>query len=315
MITRRTFVAGVAGTSYAVALADTPFEWRAQATAILARIKPPQFPKRDFEITKFGTSNPIAKAIDACAAAGGGRVIIPRGDHLTGAIHLKSNVNLYLAEGAILKFSRDPKDYPTVYTRFEGVECMNYSPLIYAFEQSNIAMTGPGTLDGQADKDNWWPWKGKSDDRNALFAMGAKGTPVADRKFGLGRTLRPNFIQPYRSQNVLIEGVTILNSPMWEIHPVLSRNVTVRNVSINSHGPNNDGCDPESCTDVHVTGCTFDTGDDCIAIKSGRNEDGRRVNRPCENLVIENCNMKDGHGGVSIGSELSGGVRNVIVRD
>jgi polygalacturonase len=316
-ITRRTFVinaAGAAGAGY-LAAQSKALDWQAQAAAILARIKPPQFPNREFEITKYGVSNPIAKAIDACSAAGGGRVVIPRGEHLTGAIRLKSNVNLYVSEGATLKFSRDPKDYPTVYTRFEGVECMNYSPFIYAFEQSNIAITGTGTLDGQADKDNWWLWKGKSEDRNALFAMGAKGTPVAERVFGLGRTLRPNFIQPNRSQNVLIEGVTIVNSPMWEVHPVLSRNVTVRNVSINSHGPNNDGCDPESCSDVHVVGCTFDTGDDCIAIKSGRNEDGRRVNAPCENLVIENCNMKDGHGGVSIGSELSGGVRNVFIRD
>jgi polygalacturonase len=313
-ITRRTFFVTAAGAASTVAFADSPFDWRKEAAAILARTTPPKFPDRDFVITKYGVSDPIRKAIDACAATGGGRVVVPKGEFATGAITLKSNVNLHLDEGATLKFSRDPKDYPTVFTRYEGVECMNYSPFIYAFEQSNIAISGAGVLDGQADKEHWWPWK-KGEDRDALFAMGQKSTPVSERVFGLGHTLRPNFIQPYRCQNVLIEGVTIRNSPMWEIHPVLSRNVTVRGVSVNSHGPNNDGCDPESSTDVHITGCTFDTGDDCIAIKSGRNEDGRRVNRPCENLLIEDCNMKDGHGGVSIGSELSGGVRNEIVRD
>ena len=125
-----------------------------------------------------------------------------------------------------------------------------------------------------------------------------RGVPVAERRFGDGHFLRPNFIQPYRCTNVLIEGVTIVNSPMWEIHPVLSTNVTVRGVTIVSHGPNNDGCDPESCRDVLIEGCTFDTGDDCIAIKSGRNADGRRVNVPVENVIIRDCVMKDGHGGV-----------------
>jgi polygalacturonase len=253
-------------------------------------------------------------------------VIVPRGTFLTGPITLKSNVNLHVAEGATLRFSRDPKDYPLVYTRWEGVECMNYSPLVYAFEQTNLAITGTGTLDGQSDREHWWAWKGNAAwktagfptqdaDRENLFAMAAKGIPVAERVFGVGHYLRPQCIQPYRSRNVLIEGVTIRNSPMWQVHPVLCRNVTVQNVTVAGHGPNNDGCDPESCQDVVVRGCTFDTGDDCIAIKSGRNHDGRRVNVACENLVIENCNMKDGHGGVSIGSESSGSVRNVFIRD
>jgi len=299
--------------------------------AILKRIRPPKFASRDFDITGHGargdgqmnSTESIAKAIDACAQAGGGRVIIPRGDFLTGPIHLKSGVELHLAEGSTLRFSRDPKHYPTVFSRWEGTECWNYSPLLYALDQSNIAITGAGVLDGQADADHWWNWKGGRDkrepnqikDRGALQKMGEDGTPVKDRVFGDGHYLRPQFIQPYRCQNVLIEGVTIRNSPMWEIHPVLCRNVTVRNVKIDSHGPNNDGCDPESSTDVLIQGCTFDTGDDCIAIKSGRNADGRRINVPCENLIVDDCNMKDGHGGVSIGSEISGGVRNVFIRN
>jgi polygalacturonase len=139
--------------------------------------------------------------------------------------------------------------------------------------------------------------------------------PVRYRVFGDGSYLRPNFIQPHKCKNVLIEGVKIINSPMWEIHPLLSENVTVRKVWISSHGPNNDGCDPESCKDVLIEDCHFDTGDDCIAIKSGRNEDGRRVGVPTENIIVRGCEMKDGHGGVTIGSEISGGVRNVFAEN
>jgi polygalacturonase len=142
--------------------------------------------------------------------------------------------------------------------------------------------------------------------------FGANGTPVGERVFGEGSFLRPNFIQPYRCRNVLIEGISIVNSPMWEIHPVLCTNVIVRRVSINSHGPNNDGCNPESCRDVLIEGCSFDTGDDCIALKSGRNNDGRRLGVPVENVIIRDCTMKDGHGGVTIGSEISGGARNIF---
>ena len=151
--------------------------------------------------------------------------------------------------------------------------------------------------------------------RAKLYSMMEKGMPVRYRVYGEGSYLRPNFIQPYRCKNVLIEDVKIINSPMWEIHPVLSENVTVRKVWISSHGPNNDGCDPESCKDVLIEDCSFDTGDDCIAIKSGRNDDGRRVGVPTENIIVRGCKMKDGHGGVTIGSEISGGVRNVFAEN
>ena len=303
--------------------------------AIVANTKPPQFPDREFNIVKFGAldggkkdaTEAIAKAIAACAAAGGGRVVVPDGVFLTGAIHLKSGVNLHLEKSATLLFNRDPKLYlPVVFTRWEGTECMNYSPFIYAFEQTNIAISGEGTLDGNANCDYWWNWSGKggcgkkgeptqAQARNELVALADKDVLVKDRVFGEGRWLRPQFIQPYRCTNVLIEGVTIRNSPMWEINPVLSKNVTVRNVKISSHGPNNDGCDPESSSDVLIENCEFDTGDDCIAIKSGRNRDGRRVAVPSERIVVRNCVMKDGHGGVTIGSEASGDVRNVLVEN
>jgi polygalacturonase len=303
----------------------------AAVPSILARIRPPVFPARDFDITKFGavagggtdSTKAIAAAIAACRKAGGGRVVVPAGRFLTGAIRLESGVNLHVTDGATLAFSQDPRAYlPAVFTRWEGVELMNYSALIYAFEAENIAVTGGGTLDGQADDTHWWPWKGNGrpttapDTQHAararLIDMAARGVPVASRTFGAGDFLRPNFIQPYRSRNVLVEGIRITNSPMWEIHPVLCQNVTVRGVTVVTHGPNNDGCNPESCGDVLIEGCTFDTGDDCIAIKSGRNDDGRRLNVPSENIVIRDCVMKDGHGGVVIGSEISGSARNIF---
>ncbi len=324
---RALFVVLLSGATPA-ALPAAEVDWDS-VPVILARIQAPQFPAREFPITDHGAvaggadcTAAIAQAIAAAHAAGGGRVVVPPGVFHTGAIHLKSNVNLHVAEGATLQFIPDPAKYPIVFTRWEGVECMNYSPLIYAFEQENIAITGRGTLDGGADWDTWWAWNDKRKGakkqqpaRDRLIEMGETGVPVAQRVFGEGGFLRPNFIQPYRCKNVLIEGVTIVRSPMWEVHPALSTNVTVRGLRINSHGPNNDGCDPESCRDVLIENCTFDTGDDCIAIKSGRNNDGRRVATPSENLIVRGCTMKDGHGGVVIGSEISGNCRNVFVED
>ena len=204
---------------------------------------------------------------------------------------------------------------------------MNYSPLVYAFDQENVAVTGEGTLDGQASNEHWWPWCGsplyggsfqssnQMPARTKLIEMGENNIPVRDRLFGNGSHLRPNFIQFYRCRNVLIQGVTLRNAPMWQIHPVLCNNVTVMGVSVISHGPNNDGCNPDSCKDVLIENCYFDTGDDCIAIKSGRNNDGRRVGVSSENIIVRNCRMKDGHGGVTIGSEASGGVRNVYAEN
>jgi unsaturated rhamnogalacturonyl hydrolase len=304
----------------------------AEADKILARIKPPTFPVRDCPITSHGAvaggktdaTAAIRSAIEACSQQGGGRVVVPPGVFLTGAIHLKSNINLHVSAGATLLFATDPAAYlPVVLTRWEGIECMNFSPLIYALDQENIAITGTGTLDGGASDDNWWKWARKKPDRTslatpdvkALNAMSEQNTPVESRVFGKGHYLRPNFIQPYRSKNVLIEGVTIVRSPMWEINPVLSTNITVRNLKIVTHGPNNDGVNPDSSSDVLIENTLFDVGDDCIAIKSGRNEDGRRVNRPSENIIIRGSTFKDGHAGVAIGSEIAGSCRNVFIEN
>ncbi len=293
--------------------------------AILARIQPPQFPARDFLITDFGAkgdgatdcTEAIAQAIAACHAAGGGRVVVAGGTFVTGAVHLLGNVNLHIAAGATLRFSGDrTKFLPVVFTRFEGSECMNYSPLIYAFGQENIAVTGAGTLDGSGAQ-TWWGLRaqGAGGGSQKLVEEADEGRPVAERVFGEGGGLRPNFIQPYRCRNILIADVRITNSPMWEINPVLCTNVTVRGAAISSHGPNNDGCDPECCRDVLIENCLFDTGDDCIAIKSGRNADGRRVHVPSENIIVRGCVMKDGHGGVVVGSEVSGSVSNVFAEN
>jgi len=320
------------GLPVARALDDArPVTWSTEAE-ILARIHQPTFPARDFKITDFGAAADgtthctaaIRSAIGACAQAGGGRVVVPTGTFLTGAIELLSNVNLHLEDGATLRFLPDPAAYlPMVRVRWEGIECLNYSPFIYAYNQENIAVTGHGTLDGSASSEVWWNWAAKSPGHPAMAAPDAlklnqladSNTPVEQRRFGPGHFLRPNFFEPVRCHNVLIEGVTFLRSPMWEINPVLCSNVTVTGVTIDSLGPNNDGCDPDSSRDVLIEKTSFRTGDDCIAIKSGRNDDGRRVGVAAENLVIRDCTMKDGHGGLVIGSEIAAGCRNVFLEN
>lgn len=312
------------------ASAQQPKPWTSSAEplkeieALRKQITPPRFPAKDFAITAYGAkgdgttlnTEAFRKAIEACNKGGGGRVIVPLGTFLTGAIHLKSNVELHLADSARIVFSTDAKDYPIVFTRWEGIELMNYSALIYAYGQQNIAITGHGTLDGSANSRTWWSWNAGRPSkqvkaRERLQELNRRKTPARTRIFGDSSFLRPNFIQPYNCKNILISGVKIINSPMWNVNPVLCENVTVDHVTIISHGPNTDGVDPESCKNVLIKNCYFDTGDDCIAIKSGRDEDGRRIGRPAENHIIENCEMRDGHGGVVIGSEISGGAKNI----
>jgi len=307
-----------------------------QADLIRSRINTPDIPDRDFLITDFHAvgdgetdcTRAIADTIAAASAAGGGRVVIPPGHYATGPVHLESRIDLHLEEGSRLSFIPQPERYlPPVFTRWEGVEFMGLSPLIYAYEKTDLAITGQGTLDGGADDSHWWAWKGpwkeKYGDaahtqraaRERLFADAEAGVPPEERIYAAEAYLRPPFIQPYRCRNVLIEGVTIIDSPFWLINPVLCSSVTVLGVTCRSNGPNSDGCDPESCSHVLIQNCIFDTGDDCIAIKSGRNADGRRVGVPSENIIVSGCVMRAGHGGVVMGSELSGGIRNVFVEN
>jgi polygalacturonase len=283
----------------------------------------PRFPPNVFDVRAYGAvpdgatknTESFRKAIAAATAKGGGTVLVPSGRWVTGPIHLASNVNLHVAAGGEILFSQDFKDYlPVVFTRWEGLEVMNYSPLVYAKDCENVAITGPGKLDGRGQ--TWWPWKKtQKDAAKRLYDMASAGTPVEKRVFGTEGDLRPSFIQTVGCKNVLIEGVTITSGPMWTIHPVYSENVIVRKVTVQTDGPNNDGLNPDSTKNVLVEDSFFSTGDDCVVIKSGLNEDGWRVGRPSENIVVRRLRGQRGHGGVVIGSEMSGGVRNVFVDD
>ena len=284
----------------------------------------PTFPDRSFDIRDFGAvadgktknTEAIRKAIQACSDAGGGRVLIPAGKWLTGPIHLKSNINLHIEKDAEITFSTNFNDYlPPVFTRNEGMECYNYSSLIYAHKCKNIAITGKGTLYGQGKV--WWPWKKRQKQgAQRLYEMAIKGIAVEKRVFGTEKdALRPSFLQPVECENVLIEGITLIDGPMWTVHPIYCENIIVRDIHVQTNGPNTDGINPDACKNMLIEHCFFDTGDDCIVLKSGLNEEGWRIARPCENIVIRYCQTKRGHGGVVIGSEMSAGVRNVFVHD
>jgi polygalacturonase len=298
--------------------------WK-EMDAILKRIAAPTFPAKDFPVVEYGAAGDgttdchpaFVKAIEACSKAGGGRVVVPAGTFLcNGPIHLKSNVNLHVSEGATIKFGTNPKDYlPVVLTRWEGTLVNNYSPLIYANGQTNIAVTGKGTLDGSGKAGFAQFTRTQEADRQALWKMGAQIVPVDQRVFGDGHFLRPGGIEPFECTNVLIEGVTVTDMPFWTVHPIFCRNLTIRDIKVDSLTGNNDGCDPDSCKDVLIEGCYFHTGDDSIALKSGRDQDGWTVGRPTENVVIRHCTGAGKLYSFAIGSEISGGVRNVFIED
>ena len=302
-------------------------------------IQLPKIAERQFLITSFGAKTTataaqnqkaINRVISLVSKKGGGKVIIPKGTWNTGAIELKSHVNLVLEEGATLHFAFEPKLYPLVRTSWEGLACWNYSPCIYAYKATDIAITGKGTIDGGGNNDTFWQWNGsprfgykegvtkesqKLGSRSKLLKMAENGVPFDERKFGMGYGLRPQLVNMVHCERILIKDVKMINSPFWVIHPLLSKNITVDGVYVWNEGPNGDGCDPEACENVLIQNCVFHTGDDCIAIKSGRNNDGRLWNQPSKNIIIRNCKMEDGHGGVVIGSEISGGCENVYAEN
>lgn len=389
------------------------------ADAIVRRLRPLTFPRRDFHVTDFG-ARPCATvkvkawvshddqamlpspaegandcyaafkaAIEACAAAGGGRVVIPKGNwYCAGPIVLRSNVHVHLRAGAHIFFSHQPDDYARygdhdcgargklTLSRWQSNDCLNYSSMIYAFNEDNIALTGEdwsAVLDGQggvpfsADGECWWTWKGKNRTLNAvsqnnipsqkagrmsqvapnpnnaplatvapwlpeavrrqiqgegskwrhdeqyLPALSEAGVPVDKRAFGRGHYLRPPMIHLIGCTNVLLEGYHVINTPFWQHHPVHCRNLVIRKVHAESRGPNSDGFDPEACDHVLVENCTFDAGDDCIAIKAGKNRDTQFGSS--QNIVIQGCTMQSGHGAVTLGSEMAGGIENVFARD
>ena len=290
---------------------------------ILKNIKPPEFKKDTFNIISYGAVadgktdiKPVLdKTINLCRVGGGGQVIIPKGVfYIAGPVVLKSHVNLHFEDGAELIFSSNAKDYlPAVLTLWEGTELYNYSPLFYAYQCSDIGVTGHGKINGSASK-NFATWRPqRSAEQNKLRQMGHDLTPVYERVFGEGSHLPPDMIQFFGCKNVLIDGISILDAPYWIIHPVVCNNVTVQNVTINSRNLNNDGCDPEMCTNVLIQRCNFTTGDDGIAIKAGRDEDGWRIGQPTENVIVRDCVFNSKTNGLCIGSEMSAGVRNVFM--
>jgi polygalacturonase len=290
---------------------------------------PPTIPCNIFNITSYGavgngtTKNTTAfkNAIAAAVAAGGGVIDVPSGTWLTGPIVLKSNIELHLESGSTIKFSQTFADYlPVVLTRWEGLDVNNFSPFIYALSATNVAISGTGTIDGQGSA--WWGWKStqKTEDQNVynyyiskLNSSGVLSPIPAPPTSGKTGGLRPTMIECNKCTNFLLEGVKTANPPYWSIHPLYSSNVIIRNANITSNpsGSNGDGVDPDSSTNVLISGNTFATSDDNISIKSGLNEDGIAVNKPSSGIVIQNNTSSTGHGGAVIGSEMSGGVTNV----
>ncbi|MBV9712440.1 MAG: glycoside hydrolase family 28 protein, partial [Ktedonobacteraceae bacterium] len=294
-----------------------PLPWP-EANAIVSQTTVPTFPNNMFLLTNYGgvgngsTDNTAAfqKAIAACNAAGGGHVVVPAGRYVTGAIHLLSNVDLHLAAGSTILFSGDASKYPPVLTRYEGIECINHSPLIYAYGQTNIALTGSGTLDAAGTA----PWNKGSNRAGLLDPLVAAGVPPQQRNV-VGK-LRVTYIEPYNCSNVLIQGITMSHARFWQLHPTLCTNVTIDSVTqVSPSMGNSDGCDPESCDHVVITNCTFNALDDTIAIKSGRDADGRRLHTPSQNIVIAHCKFASNDGMITCGSELSGGIQNVYAYD
>ncbi len=316
---------------------EFPLNQEVEIPFAMTKIPDIPFPDRVCNIADYGgigdgrtkNTEAFARAIADCAAQGGGKVEVPSGVWLSGAIHLKSNVNLQIDKNAEIRFSTDFDDYlPPVFSRFEGIELYNYSSLIYASNCQNIAITGQGKIDGQGQA--WYGWEhtrelsiqnlqatplNQNDQRSfaKLYLMARNNVPPAERVFGnKNDALPPPFIQFVNCKNVLIDGISIENSPSWTVQPLYSQNVIIRNISIKNKGPNTDGIDIDSSKNVIVENSKFDTGDDAIAIKSGRDEDGLRVARPSENIIIRNCNIDEAHSALAIGSEMSGGVKNVM---
>jgi polygalacturonase len=296
----------------------------------MPQLQRPVFPDRIFDIRDYGATgdgttkntNAFQKCISACFVSGGGKVLVPPGKWFTGAIHLKSNVNLHLQTGAEIHFSDKPDDYlPVVFTRWAGFELMNYSPLIYAFNCENIAVTGEGKLFGHGN--SWWIWKQREDGTQGIGEkihreMVLKNIPPAERIFGIPEIgLRPQFINPVRCTNVLLEGFTIEQpGPFWTIHFYSCENVIVRKLTLHTKGgPNNDGINLDSTRNALIEHCVIDAEDDTICLKSGINEDGWRVGKPTENVVVRHVTSLQGHGGIVIGSEMSGDIRNVLAHD
>jgi polygalacturonase len=301
---------------------------RAEAPFPLSKVPDVSIPDRRVDVTDYGAradgmkcTKAFADAIAACAAAGGGRVVVPAGRYFTGPIHLKSNVGLHLEKGAFIEFSDDPKDcLPAVPSSWEGLECLNYSPLLYACGCTNVAVTGAGTI--RAKMDYWKElMQEKTTDimgaRAILYKWGSEDYPVGKRDMTKAHPaiMRPQLIQFNRCKGVRIADVRVEDSPFWTIHLFMCEDVTVSGIDVCAHGFNNDGIDIEMTQNVLVEDSSFDQGDDGFVFKAGRNRDGWRVSRPTRNVEIRNCRVKKAGSLVGVGSELSGGIENIYVHD
>jgi polygalacturonase len=324
---------------------DTPFE--------MEPFHPPFFPDRSFDIRDYGAkgdgltmnTRAINGAIAACADSGGGTIIIPSGVWLSGPLFMKSNVELHLLQGALLRFSKTIKDYPVIKSSYEGTEQYRSASPINAVGLENIAITGRGVIDGSGEAwrpvkrfkmtnrqwnelldsggvlNNsgtiWWPSATARDGKDYLLSLENKETVSVQDVLPVRHYLRPVMVRLVNCKNILLDGPTFQNSPAWNIHPLTCENMTIRNITVRNpwYSQNGDGLDLESCKNVVVYSSEFDVGDDAICLKSGKNEAGRRRGIPCENIIIRNCTVYHGHGGVTVGSEMSGGVRNVHVVD
>ena len=312
---------------------DKDINWEEKVKSEILAIPIPKFPKKTYNLLDYATdvtSSSIQKLIDLCNSQGGGVVVIPRGTYNNiGKIELKSNVRLHFEDSTKINFSKNKNDFlPMVLTSWEGNDVYNFSSFIHAESQNNIAITGKVVLNGNGSKNNWWNWKDKSlpvpmraenhpNIRPKLLKQNRDNIPVDQRKYGIDSKLRAYFMTLRNCKNIYIKGLTLINSPMWNIHPLMSENIIIDSVTIISpnNSPNTDGINPESSKNILIQNSVISVGDDCITIKSGRNNDGRRRNMPSENIYIKNCTLANGHGGIVIGSELSGGVKNVIVED
>lgn len=292
--------------------------------SVLLRIQPPEIPDNIFNVTNYGAiagdgindKPAFDSCIAVCSNTGGGIITVPDGNYfLKGPIHLESNMHLKFDSGAYLRFSENPDHYlPVVLTSWEGTRLYNYSPLIYAKDKKNIAITGNGILDGNA-ADTWVRWqKDQRKDQLLSRKMNHDGVPLKERIFGKGHKLRTHFMQFYECENILVEDITITDSPFWCIHPIYSQNVIVRNVTFDAQNLNNDGIDPESSQYVLIEDITFSNKDDNVAIKAGRDHEARKLNRPSRYIIVRNCRFQ-GHNAMAIGSEMSGGVSDIYIKD
>lgn len=317
------------------------------------QVRLPSIPDREFPVTRYGAvgdglhdnTSAFAHAIAACAAAGGGRVTIPAGIWLTGPIELKSRVELHAAKGSLITFSRDFNKYPLLHSSYEGIRTVRCMSPISGEGLEDVAITGEGIFDGGGDAwrpvkkwkmtgpqwkrllekggvvdaggEVWWPTEAAMNGHKLVSELMKCGVDSVEAYAPARDYLRPVLLSLRRCKRVLLDGPTFQNSPSWNLHPWLCEHVTIRNAVVRNpwYAQNGDGLDADSCTDVHVHDTIFDVGDDAICLKSGKNEDGRKLGQPCRNVWIHDCVVYHGHGGFVIGSEMSGGVRDVWVSD